>query len=52
MPFLLWSGLALAVGYSVKNAGEGVDKASNGTVKIALACGAIYLIANKGKVFG
>ena len=50
MPFLLWGGLFLASGYAVKNAGEGVNEASNGMVKLAIAGTVLYIGAKKLKV--
>jgi hypothetical protein len=44
-------GLLLAGGgIFVDKTGEGVESASNGLVKVALAAGALYFIAKKTKV--
>jgi len=39
-----------AFGYTIDKTGEGINDASNGLVKIALAGAAIYFVAKKTKV--
>ena len=47
---LVLSGVVTATGYLFDKVGEGVNDASNGVVKIAIAGGATYLILKKAKV--
>jgi hypothetical protein len=37
-------------GFFIDKTGEGVESASNGLVKVAVAAGALYFIAKKTKV--
>jgi len=48
MPFLLLGVAGLfGFGYAADKVGEGVNDASSGALKLALAAGAIYYIAKK-----
>jgi len=49
MPWLIIGGLA-ALGYFIKNTGEGVNKASNGAIKLAVTGAVLYIGAKKLKV--
>ncbi len=52
MPLLIFGGIGLltAFGYAADKTGEGVESASNGAIKIAIAAGLGYVVAKKLKV--
>lgn len=52
MPILLFAGAALlgGFGFAADKTGEGIDHASNGLIKIAIAAGVGYVVAKKLKV--
>ena len=47
---LMVGGAAVMGGYGVKAAGEGVEDASNGLVKLAASAAVAYVVAKKMKV--
>lgn len=52
MPLLIYGGIGLlaAFGYAADKTGEGVESASNGAIKFAIAAGVGFVIAKKLKV--
>ena len=51
MPFwLIGSAVLVALGYAGKSTGEGIDSASNGAIKIAVAGVAGFIVLKKMKV--
>ena len=55
MPIAIWyalgaAGLLTSFGYAADKTGEGVESASNGAIKLAVAAGVAFIVAKKLKV--